>query len=111
MTIYQLRRQFETLKRKYAHVIARACLRPVANQIIELWNIAVAKEKPKPDPISCVKKVVDAGFRITSLKAFHIYMKDCRYYDEFPDAREIADRLFPPGKKINLSGVLPGLFQ
>ena len=110
ITLASLRRQLNALKRKYARLLAVAHLKPVTDQITELWNIAVAKEKPKPDPISCIKKIADAGFRITSLKALHIYLKDCRYYNEFPDAQEIAARLFPPGKKINLSAVLPAIY-
>lgn len=110
ITLASLRRELYALKRKYARVFAVAHLKPVTDHIAELWNIAVAKKKPKPDPIFCIKKIADAGFRITSLKALHIYLKDCRYYNEFPDAQKIAARLFPPKKKVNLSAVLPDRF-
>ena len=89
MTIGQLHRQFEALKRKYARVIAAAILRPAANQTAQLWAIAVAKKQPKPNPLSCVYKVVDAGF---------------------PGAQEIIQRLLPPRKPVVLSAVLPGIF-
>ena len=110
MTLYQLRRQFETLKRKYAHVIAKACLLPVANQITELWNIAAAKKQPKPDPLSCVRRAADAGFRLRNFNVLHGYFADCRHYGSFPDALEIVHKVFPPGKRVNLSDVLPGHF-
>ena len=110
MTLYQLRRSFEALKTKYAHVIAAAHLQPVVDQITELWNIAIANKQPKPDPLSCVRKVADAGFRLPTFTALHVYLEDCRYYGDFPDIREIVQRLFPPGKPVILSNVLPGAF-
>ena len=57
-SISQLRRQFEALKRKYARVIAAAVLKPVADQIVNLWDIATAKKQPKPNPLLCIQKVV-----------------------------------------------------
>ena len=53
MTLSQIRRELEALKRKYARVIAVAVLRPVADRITRLWEIAVAKKQPKPDPVGC----------------------------------------------------------
>ena len=49
MTLRQLRNQFGALKRKYARVIAMAHARPAADQIVELWNIALAKGQPRPE--------------------------------------------------------------
>ena len=75
-TLSQLRREVEAIERKYARVFAAAILKPVTNQITELWAIAVAKEQPKPDALSCVRKVVAAGFRLHTFTALHIYLKD-----------------------------------
>ena len=55
-TISSLRRQVEALKRKYARVIAAAVLKPVADKIVNLWDIATAKKQPKPNPLLCVRK-------------------------------------------------------
>ena len=109
-SISQLRRQFEALKRKYARVIAAAVLKPVADKIVNLWDIATAKKQPKPNPLLCIQKVVKAGFRLDTFKALHIYLEDCRRYGGFPDAGEIINKLLPPGKSVELSAVLPCRF-
>ena len=109
-TLSQLRRQLEALKRKYARVIAAAVLKPVAQKIVNLWDIATAKKQPKPNPLLCVQKVVKAGFRLQTLKALHIYIEDCRRYGGFPDADEIINKLLPPKQPVNLSAVLPTRF-
>ena len=109
-SISQLRRQFEALKRKYARVIAAAVLKPVADKIVNLWEIAAAKKQPKPNPLLCIQKVVKAGFRLDTFTALHIYIKDCRHYGGFPNAGEIINKLLPPKKPVELSAVLPGIF-
>ena len=109
-SISQLRRQFEALKRKYARVIAAAVLKPVADKIVNLWDIATAKKQPKPNLILCVQKVVQAGFRLDTFTALHTYIKDCRHYGGFPGAGEIINKLLPPKKPVELSAVLPGRF-
>ena len=111
VTISQIRRQIEALKRKYAREIASAVLSPVVDQIVELWNIALAKKLPKPDPLSCIRKVVKAGFRLQTFKALHGYLEDCRYYNYFPDPEVIIQKVFPPGRKVELAAVLPGRFD
>ena len=110
ITLNSLRRQFEALKRKYARVIAAAVLKPVADEIVSLWDIAVSKRQPKPDPLTCVQKVAKAGFRLQTFKDLHIYIEDCSRYGGFPDAWEIINKLLPPSEKINLSAVLPNRF-
>ena len=109
-TLSQLRRQFETLKCKYARVIAAAHALPAVNQITELWQIALDNKQPKPDPRPCVRMVVDIGFRLQTFTALHIYLEDCRYYAGFPDAQEIIQKLFPPDKPVDLSTVLPTIY-
>ena len=110
MTPNQLRCQFENLKRRYARVIAAAWLLPPADQITELWNIAVAKKQPKPNSVSCVRMVADAGFRLKTWNALHGYMTVCRRYGGSPDFLEIIQKLLPPKKPVFLSQVLPGIF-
>ncbi len=109
-TISSLRRQIEALKRKYAREIAAAVLKPVAQKIVNLWDIATVKKQPKPSPLLCVQKVVKAGFRLHTFKALHIYLEDCRRYGGFPNADEIVNKLLPSQKPVELSAVLPVRF-
>ena len=110
VTLASLRRQVDALMRQCARQLAVHRLRPIADQIVELWNIAVANKQPKPSPIFCVRRVAEAGFRLQTYLALHIYIENCQRYGRFPDAGEVADKLFPPGSKVNLRAVLPGVY-
>ena len=110
LTVAPIRRQFEALKREFAHKIAVAHLRPVANQITELWEIAIAKKQPKPSPPSGIRMVTEAGFRLQNFNMLHGYLDDCASYDWFPNPLEIIERLFPPNKKVDLSAALPEIY-
>ena len=99
-SLRSIRRWVEGLKRRFARELAMVRVLPVANQIVELWNIAIANQQPKPDPLTCIGKFTDAGIRLQTFKDVHIYLKDCRKYGDFPDAIEIASRLFPAGGKV-----------
>jgi len=106
ITLASLRRQVDALKRKLARILPTLRLRSAADQIVKLWNIAVAKKKPKPDPIDCVHVISGAGFRPESWNPLHGYIEQCHRYHATPDAREIINRLFPSGKKPNPSAIL-----
>ena len=109
-SLASLRRQVDALKRKFARVLPILRLRSAAGHIVKLWNIAVAKKKPKqrpkPDPIDCVHVISKAGFRPESWKPLHGYIEQCHRYGATPDAGEIIGKLFPPGKKPNPSAIL-----
>ena len=106
VTLASLRRQVDALKRKLARILPTLRLKSAANQIVKLWNIAVAKKKPKPDPIDCVHVISGAGFRPESWKPLHGYIEQCQRYRTTPDAQEIIGKLFPPGTKANPSAIL-----
>ena len=106
VTLASLRRQVDALKRKFARVLPILRLRSAADHVVKLWNIAVAKQKPKPDSIDCVHVIADAGFRPESWNPLHGYIEQCRRYRTTPDAGEIIGKLFPPGQKPNPSAIL-----
>ena len=101
-----LRRQVDALKRKFARVLPVLRLRSAADHIVKLWNIAVAKKKPRLDPVDCVRVIADAGFRPKSWNPLHGYIEQCQRYGATPDAGEIIGKLFPPGKKTDPSAIL-----
>ena len=114
ITLASLRRQFEEIKRKYARIIAAAVIKPVADHIVELWNIAVAAKLPVPDPVNCVRIVADAGFRPKTPKtwiALHEYIDHCERYRLLPDADEIIEKLLPPKQRVQLHVVLLDRFR
>jgi len=99
VTRASLRRQVDAPKRKLAHVLPMLRLRGAANHIVKLWNIAVASQKPRPDPIDCVHLMAGTGFRPESWNPLHGYLEHCQRYRTTPDAGEITGKPFPPGKK------------
>ena len=105
-TLASLRRQVDALKRKLVRVLPVLRLRSAADHIVKLWNIAVDKKKPKPDPIDCVHVISKAGFRPESWNSLHGYIEQCHRYRNTPEAREIIGKLFPSGKKPNPSAIL-----
>ena len=105
-SLASLRRQIDPLKRKLARVLPTLRLRSAAGHIVKLWNIAVAKQKPTPDPIDCVHVISSAGFRPESWNPLHGYIDHCQRYRTTPDAGEIIGKLFPPGNKPVPSAIL-----
>ena len=96
----------DALKRKLTRVLTALRLKGAASHIVKLWNIAVAKQKPKPDPIDCVHVIAGAGFRPESWNPLHGYLDHCQRFRITPDAQEIIGKLFPPGRKANPSSIL-----
>ena len=71
-SLRSIRRWVEGLKRRFARELAMVRVLPVANQIVELWDIAMANQQPKPDPMTCIGKFTDAGIRLQTFKDVHI---------------------------------------
>ena len=106
ISLASARRQVDALKRKLALVLAQYRLKQVADHIVELWNIAVAKKKPRPDAVDCVRIVADAGFRPKSWNVLHGYIDHCWCYGLLPDVAGIIGKLLPPGKKATPAAAL-----
>ena len=106
ISLASLRRQVDPLKRKLARVLPVLRLKGAANHIVKLWNIAVAKQKPRPDPIDCVHVITVAGFRPEPWNPLHGYMDHCQRFRITPDAQEIIGKLFPPGRKADPAAIL-----
>ena len=105
MSLSQIRNAIEVLERKLSRDLAMHRVRPIADQITELWNIAIAKQQPKPAPISCISKFIDNGIGLPTFTVLNTYLKDCRKYGDIPDAKGIVKKIFPPGRKVNLSSI------
>ncbi len=95
MSLRQIRNAVEALKRKFAPELAIIRLSRVANEITQLWHIAIANKQPKPEPYSCVRKVADAGFRLHTYMAFEKYLQRCIDDDRRPGIRGIITTLLP----------------
>ena len=95
MSLRQIRNAVEALKRKFAPELAIIRVSRVANEITELWHLAIANKQPKSDPYACVRRVADAGFRLHTYMAFEKYLQRCIDDDRRPVIRGIITTLLP----------------
>ena len=107
ITLTSLRRQFEALKRKLDRLLAASRLKSATSRIVRLWEIAVEKKKPLPDPVDCVHIMARAGFRPESWNYLHGYIDHCQRFRAVPDAEEILSKLSLPRRLSSLIAVLP----
>ncbi len=90
MTISQLRRRIDALKRRFARELAIVKLRPIAESVADDWDI----DQP-PEPGDVIQRVVKAGFRLNTFTRLSIYLKDMRRQGDVPDPYIIVCRLLP----------------
>ena len=107
MSLSQLRRQVNALKRKLDRFLAAYNLKSAAHRIVERWNTALAAKQPAPDPVDCVHIIADAGFRPKSWNPLHAYIDQCQRYRAAPGAEEILNTLNLPRRLSSLIVVLP----
>ena len=98
-TLKSIRRWVEGLKRRFARELAMVRVLPVAKQIVELWDIAIANQQPKPDPMTCIGKFTDAGIRMQTFKNVHIYLRDCGDLWKLPRRHRNRQQALPPRQK------------
>ena len=90
MTISQLRRRIDALKRKFAREIAIIKLRRVAEAIADDWD----PEHP-PEPADVIQRVVKAGFRLNTFTRLSRYLIDTRRKGDVPLPYAIVCSLLP----------------
>ena len=90
MTISQLRRRIDALKRKFARELAIIKLRSVAQAVADDWN----PDQP-PEPSDVIQRIVKAGFRLPTFARLSRYLKDARRQGEIPDPESIVLDLLP----------------
>ena len=90
MTISQLRRRIDALKRKFARELAIIKLRPIAEAVADDWD----PECP-PEPADVIRRIVKAGFRLSTFTRLSRYLKDTRRKGEVPYPNTIVLSLLP----------------
>ena len=90
MTISQLRRRIDALKRKFARELAIVKLRPIAESVADDWDA----DNP-PEPGDVIQRVVKAGFRLNTFTRLSRYLKDMRRQGDVPDPYIIVCCLLP----------------
>ena len=95
MTLSQIRREIEALKRKYAKELAILRLRRQAEEICDQWERAVNEQQDPPQPHAVVGKMADAGFFLSTYITLHHYVKRIREEGKLPEPRQIVLNLLP----------------
>ena len=90
MTLSQLRRRIDALKRKLAPELAIIKARRIAEAVANDW-----KPSQPPDPAHVVKRFSDAGFRLPTFARLHSYLDDNRRNGEIPYPGVMVYQLLP----------------
>ncbi len=90
MTISQLRRRIDALKRKFARELAIIKLRRIAEAITDDWT----PDEP-PEPSDVIRRIADAGFRLPTFANLHRRLDDARRKGEVPVPNAIVLNLLP----------------
>ena len=90
MTIAQIRRRINALKRKFARELAIVKLRRLATAVSDDWD-----PSDPPEPPQVIKRVADAGFRLFTFMRLHRYLDETRRRGEVPYPNAIVLSLLP----------------
>ena len=90
MTLAQIRRRVNALKRKFVLELAIIKLRRIAEAVANDWDL----DEP-PEPHDVIQRVAKAGFRLTTFMRLQHYLKDTRSQGDVPEPRQIVVSLLP----------------
>ena len=94
MTLAQIRRRVNALKRKLAPELAIIKLRHIAEAVANDWDL----DEP-PEPAAVIQRVAKAGFRLNTFMRLQHYLKDTQSREEIPEPRRIVTSLLPWASK------------
>ena len=90
MTISELRRRIDALKRKLARELAIIKLRRIAEAVADEWD-----PSEPPEPADVIMRVADAGFRLPTFAKLRHYLDDIRRQEDVPESDSIVIYLLP----------------
>ena len=90
MTVSQIRRRVNALKRRFAPELTIIKLRRIAEAVGDHWD-----SSQPPDPADVIGRIADAGLRLPTFAGLHRYLDDTRRQGDVPEPCEIVVRLLP----------------
>ena len=90
MTVSQIRRRVNALKRKFASELTIIKLRPIAESVADDWD-----PSEPPEPADVIGRIADAGFRLPTFVRLRRYLEDTRRQGEVPESEAIVLNLLP----------------
>ena len=90
MTISQIRRRINVLKRRFATELTIIKLRRIAEAVADHWN----PDQP-PEPADVIARIVRAGFRLPTFIRLRRYLDDTIRQGDVPESEAIVLDLLP----------------
>ena len=90
MTLSQIRRRVNILKRRFAPELAIIKLRRIAESVSDNWD----SDQP-PEPADVIARVAKAGFRLPTFVRLRRYLEDNRRQGDVPESEAIVLNLLP----------------
>ena len=90
MTVSQLRRRINALKRRFAPELAILKLRRIAESVSDEWD-----PSQPPEPGQVIERIANAGFRLPTFGNLSRYLKDIRLRGDVPMPASIVLELLP----------------
>ena len=90
MTVSQIRRRVNALKRRFAPELTIIKLRRIAEAVTDDWTL----DQP-PDPADVIGRIADAGFRLPTFANLRRYLNSIQRQGDVPRASAIVVNLLP----------------
>ena len=90
MTLSQIRRRINVLKRRFARELAIIKLCQIAESVASHWN----PDEP-PEPADVIARIADAGFRLPTFANLRRYLDDTIRQGGVPESEAIVFSLLP----------------
>ena len=90
MTLSEIRRRIDALKRRFARELAIIDLRRIAEAVADDWD----PDQP-PEPSDVIGRIADAGFPLCTFINLRRYLDDTQRRDDVPEPETIVLRLLP----------------
>ena len=102
MSLSEIQRSVNSLKRRLALPIAVIRMRRVVDDVCDQWGAAQADGKPLPRPFQVVTSVLRAGCRHGEPMALGRYIRRCLDENENPDPHDMVRALLPRAARLGL---------
>ena len=90
MTLSEIHRRIDALKRKFARELAIIKLRRIAEAVANDWTLA-----EPPEPSDVIRRIVKAGIRLPTFVRLRRCLDDARRRGEVPEPESIVLSLLP----------------
>ena len=95
MTLAQIRNRIHALQRRFGLPLAIIRLRPYATQFCHQWATAQDRKQPLPETPVFIRKLADAGFRLTTFMYLHHHIERHLSNNTCPNPKGIISALLP----------------